>query len=389
MKTAIRNCKVFPVTSPPIDNGTVIIESGKILAVGGPELDVTELETIDLHGKCLIPGLVEPHTHFGVFETHLGWEGSDGDEVSDLLSFPHLRVLDAINPADEMFVQAMSVGVTTAHIVPSSLTVIGGQTVVVKTAPKRIIDEMLISSPAGMKMSLGENPKRENALHRRKYPATRMGIAATIRNAFVNAHNFLGREMILRDLDHEAIVELLERRIPIHMHVHRADDIMTAVRIADEFNVRLVIHHGSEAYVVADELVRRNIPVVYGPVAMWSYKSETKNLNASHARELLDAGVEVSITTDAPVIPIQHLESNCRELLQNGVGPSEVLEMLTIRAARILGIAHRLGSIEAGKDADLVVLSGEPLVPGTQVERVFIDGESCWVSDMVPHRKSS
>lgn len=378
MKTAIRNCTVFPVTSPPIHCGTVIIEGGKILAVGGSDLDSSNMEIIDLKGKCLIPGLVEAHAHFGVFETHLGWEGSDGDEISDTLSFPHLRVLDAINPADEMFIQALSVGVTSAHIVPSSLTVIGGQTVIVKTAPKMTVDKMLVCSPAGMKMALGENPKRENALHRHQYPVTRMGVAATMRKAFVEAQNYLDRGQAPRNLDHEAMIELVEGRMPIHMHVHRADDIMTAMRIADEFRAKLIIHHGAEAYLLANELAKREIPVVYGPVAMWSYKAETRNLHASHVRDLLDAGVVVSITSDAPVVPIQYLDNNIRELLRWGIKPSEVLEMLTIKAARILGIAHRVGSIEVGKDADLVILSGEPIQADSVVERVFVDGELSW-----------
>jgi imidazolonepropionase-like amidohydrolase len=171
------------------------------------------------------------------------------------------------------------------------------------------------------------------------------------------------------------MVALLERRMPMHVHAHRADDIATALRIAREFEVELVLHHGTEAYLVAEELAESGIPVVYGPIAWWPYKSETRQIHGRHVRTLRDRGVQVTLTTDAPVIPIQHLDDNFVEVREAGVSSEEILEMLTIDSARILGVADRVGSLEPGKDADLVVLEGRPMEPGTRVEKLFVGGD--------------
>ncbi len=383
MKKAIVNATVYPVTSPPIFDGVVVVEEKKVIAVGGRDILPPEAEIIEAQGRSVIPGLVEAHTHLGIFETHIGWEGSDGDEVGGHLAFPYLRALDAINPADEMFLRALSVGVTTALVVPSSLTVIGGQTVILKTAPKAAVDEMVVREPAGMKMALGENPKRENAIRQRRFPVTRMGIASTIRKTLVDAQNYREAGSRPRDLGHEAMVKVLERQMPIHIHVHRADDIVTALRIVQEFEVDLVIHHGTESYLVAEQIAAAGIPVVYGPIGWWSYKSETRNVHGKHVRELLESGILVTITTDAPVIPIQHLDDNFAEIRESGVSAQQILEMLTINSARILGIEDRVGSIEPGKDADLVILEGDPMEPGTRTELVLVEGEMFRPSEML------
>ena len=383
MKKAIVNATVYPVTSPPVPDGVVVVEGKKIIAVGSREVLPPQAEIIEAQGRSVIPGLVEAHTHLGIFETHIGWEGSDGDEVGGHLVFPYLRALDAINPADEMFLRALSVGVTTALVVPSSLTVIGGQTVILKTAPKPVVDAMVVREPAGMKMALGENPKRENAIRQRRFPATRMGIASTIRKTLVNAQNYRHAGSQPRDLGHEAMVKVLERQMPIHVHVHRADDIATALRIVQEFDVDLVIHHGTESHLVVEQIAAAGIPVVYGPIGWWSYKSETRNVHGKHVRELLDSGILVTITTDAPVIPIQHLDDNFTEIRESGVSAQQILEMLTINAARILGVDDRVGSIEPGKDADLVILDGDPMEPGTRTEVVLVEGEMFRPSEML------
>lgn len=204
----------------------------------------------------------------------MGWEGQDGDETSDTLIFPQVRAIDAANPFDGAFLDALSAGVTTALVTTSSLSLISGQTLVLKTPPKPVIDEMVIQNAAGLKMALGENPKRENALSRNRYPRTRLGLAATIREALVDAQKHVAQlayqkennaQPVARDLGLEALAGLLRTDYPIHMHLHRADDIVTAMRIAQEFNVRLVLHHSSEAYKVVDFLALHQVPVVYGP----------------------------------------------------------------------------------------------------------------------------
>ena len=383
MKQAIVNATVYPVTSEPIPDGVVVFEDGKITAVGNPTILPTDAEPTDAQGGSLIPGLVEAHTHLGIFETHIGWEGNDGDEVGGHLAFPQLRALDAINPADEMFLRALSVGVTTALVVPSSLTVIGGQTVILKTSPRPSVDEMVVREPSGMKMALGENPKRENALRLRRFPVTRMGIAATIRKALIDAENYHQAGGQPRDLGHEAMLKVLDREMPIHVHVHRADDIATALRIVREFEVDLVLHHGTESFLLTDQIRSAGIPVVYGPIGWWSYKAETRQVHGKNVRELMDAGILVTVTTDAPVIPIQHLDNNFTELREAGISSEQILELLTINSAKILRIDDRVGSIEPGKDADLVILDGDPMEPGTRTVKVVVEGETFSPSEML------
>jgi imidazolonepropionase-like amidohydrolase len=271
-------------------------------------------------------------------------------------------------------------------VTTSSLSVITGQPLVLKTPPKPVIDEMVIQNPAGLKMALGENPKRENALVHNRYPKTRLGLAATIREALVAAQNYSMRQTyekendrpIVRDLSLEALVGLLRGEYPIHMHVHRADDIATAVRIAHEFNVSLVLHHATEAYKVTEFLARHRIPVVCGPFIWWKSKTETRELDPAGVCVAMEAGLKVAITTDHPVVPIEYVMFNALAVIRAGLSPELALRALTLYPAEILGLGHRIGSLEPGKDADLVLFSNDPFAADTRVRAVYVDGQRVW-----------
>ena len=378
---------IHTVAGPPLENSLILVENGKIKAVG-KNLDVPPgIEVIDARASVITPGLIDAHSHLGIFELGMGWEGQDGDETSDTLAFPQVRAIDAINPFDGAFPAALSAGVTTAMVSTSSLSLISGQTLVLKTPPKPVIDDMVIQNPAGLKMALGENPKRENALSHNRYPKTRLGLAATIREALVAAQNY-GQELahaaknggrpVPRDLGLEALAGLLHGEYPIHMHVHRADDIVTAVRIAREFNVRLVLHHATEAYKVVDFLVHHRVPIAYGPFIFWKRKAELRDLDPAGVRAVMEAGLKVAIITDHPVVPIQFLMFNAMAVIRAGLSPELALKALTLYPAEILGLGNRLGSLEPGKDADLVIHSGDPFASDTRVEAVYVDGQRVW-----------
>lgn len=384
---AIRGGLIHTVAGTPIENGFILIENDKIKAVGKEVHLPADIEVIDVQHSVITPGLIDAHAHLGIFEEGMGWEGQDGDETSETLTFPQVRAIDAINPFDKSFRQAISAGVTAAHVPTSSLSLISGQTLVLKTPPKPVLDDMVIQNPAGIKMALGENPKRENALSRNRYPKTRLGLAATIREALVAAQNYQaevahaaakGDRPVTRNLGMEALVGLLQGKYPIHMHVHRADDIVTAVRIAREFNVKLVLHHASEAYKVAEFLARYQVPVVYGPFIYWKYKTEMRDLDPGGVRPVMEAGVKVAITTDHPCVPIEFIMSNAIAVIRAGLSPDMALRALTLNAAEILGLGDRLGSLEPGKDADLVIFSDDPFASHTRVQAVYVNGRRVW-----------
>jgi len=383
----IRAGRLYPVTGPAIDDGGIVVRDGKIAAVGPASEVLRDVEVVDFSSSVITPGFVDAHAHLGIFEEGMGWEGSDGDETSDTLLFPHLRAIDAINPLDAGFTRALSAGVTTAMVPESSLTVIGGQTLTLKTPPKPVVDDMVIQMPAGLKTALGENPKRENALSRNRYPKTRLGVAGTYREALVAAQNYMAQQeyaqktggpAVPRDLGLEALAGLLRGEYPMHMHVHRADDIVTAVRIAREFNVRLVVHHGADADKLAPYLARWGIPVVYGPFLSWRYKREMRDMHPAGVKTCVDAGVKVAITTDYPCVPIEHMIYNVTATMKEGLSAEMALRAITINPAEILGLGSRLGSLEPGKDADLAIFSGDPFGLDTRVEAVYVDGERVW-----------
>jgi imidazolonepropionase-like amidohydrolase len=374
---------VVPITAEPIDGATVLIVDGKIAAVG-VGLDIPPAaNVIDATGKWVLPGFIEAHGHVGVHEEGEGWAGSDSNELTEPVT-AHVRALDAINPADLGFRDAISGGVLAVNVNPGSGNPIGGQTAALKCWG-RTVDEMVLRAPAGMKSALGENPKRIYG-ERKQIPSTRLGTAAVIRGALVDAANYLARldaeahkseadrKPVDRDLKLEALGLVLRREIPWRQHCHRADDIATALRLAEEFGYELVIDHGTEAHLLADILAAKDIPVIIGPLFTSRSKVELRNRSLANPGKLAAAGVTIAITTDHPVVPINFLVHQAGLSVKHGLDRETALRALTINPARIVGVEDRLGSIEPGKDADLVVWSDDPLDVLSRVEHALIDG---------------
>jgi imidazolonepropionase-like amidohydrolase len=387
---AITGGHVVPVEGEPVEGGTVLIVDGKIAAVGGPELKPPPgAAVVDATGRWVLPGLIDAHTHLGAREEGEGWAGHDTNELTGPIQ-PHVRVLDAINPADEGFRDAIGGGVLTAGITPGSGNPVGGQTVAVHCWG-RTVDDMVLRSPAGMKSALGENPKRVLG-ERRVNPSSRLGTAAAIRAALVDALNYLEkgndqepaeRERLTpsRDLRHEALGYVLRREIPWRQHCHRADDIATALRLAAEFGYDLVIDHGTEGYLIADKIAAAGIPVVTGPLITARSKVELRNRTMANPGLLAAAGVTVAIATDHPVVPVHLLIVQAALAVREGLDRDTALRAVTITPARIMRIADRVGSLVPGKDADVVLWSGDPFDIMSRVEAAYIGGREIYRYD--------
>jgi imidazolonepropionase-like amidohydrolase len=384
---AIVGGRIVPISGEPLERGTVLAVAGKIAAVGA-DLEVPAgARVIDAAGSWVLPGFIEAHGHVGVHEEAEGWAGSDSNELTEPVT-AQVRALDAINPADLGFRDAVSGGVLAVNVNPGSGNPIGGQTAALKCWG-RTVDEMLLRAPAGMKSALGENPKRVYG-ERKQSPSTRLGTAAVIRGALVDAANYLARleaeqrkpederKPVDRDLKLEALGRVLRKEIPWRQHCHRADDIATALRLADEFGYELVIDHGTEAHLLADILAARNIPVIIGPLFTSRSKVELRNRSLANPGKLAAAGVTIAITTDHPVVPINFLAHQAALSVKHGLDRETALRALTINPARIVGVDGRLGTIEPGKDADLVIWSGDPLDVFSRVTLALIDGEEVY-----------
>ncbi|MCC9203861.1 amidohydrolase [Arthrobacter sp. zg-Y769] len=376
---AITNAHVVPVTGLPF-HGTVLVDGGRIRELG---LDVAVpegAEVLDAGGQWLLPGLVDAHTHLGVHEEGEGWAGNDSNEMTDPV-MAGVRALDAVNPFDTGFDDALAGGVTTANINPGSGNPIGGQAVALHTHG-RYLEEMVLRAPSGLKSALGENPKRIYS-DKKQTPSTRLGTAMVIRQAFMDAQNYLGKaDPNTRDPHLEALAMVLRREIPWRQHAHRADDIGTALRLADEFGYDLVLDHGTEAHVLADVLAERGVPVLIGPLFTTRSKVELRGRSMANPGKLAAAGVEISIITDHPVVPINFLIYQAALAVKEGLDPDEALRAVTINPARVLGLADRLGSLEPGKDADLVLWSGNPLDVMQRALKVWIGGREVYRYDL-------
>ena len=372
---AIVGGKIITMAGPVIDRGTVLIDGDKITSVVKGVIVPPGAEAVDVSGKIVMPGLIDAHSHVGIVEEIYREEGDDCNENTDPVT-PHLRAIDAINPADLGFRDALSGGITTVVTGPGSANVIGGEMVAMKTHGI-IVDEMLVRFPAGLKAALGENPKRSYGPDK-KMPATRMASAALLREALTKAQNYLKKESPERDLKMESLARVLKREAPLRVHAHRADDIMTAVRIADEFGVKLVIEHCTEGHLVATQLASKGIPVVVGPLITNRVKVEMQGLTLKTAAVLAGAGVTFAIMTDHPAVPIQYLAASAALAQKGGLSAEQALQAVTINAATVLGLEERLGSIEPGKDADIVIWDGYPLDISARVEQVFIGGQRCF-----------
>lgn len=377
---ALINGRLKTMAGPDIERGAILIKDGKIQAVGRNIAIPAEAEVLDLTGKVVTPGFIDAHCHVGILEEVYQFEGDDLNEMTDPAT-PHLRAIDAINPEDRGFADALEGGVTTVVTGPGSGNVIGGENLAIKTAGL-VVDNMVVQNPIGLKVAFGENPKRVYGSNK-KSPMTRMATAAVLRENLVKAQNYMRKlelgaadpsQMPERDLRMEPLVKVLKGELPLRAHAHRADDIMTAIRIAEEFNLRLVVEHCTEGFKIADELARRNIPAIVGPLLTNRSKVELQYRTHANAGILSKAGVQVAIMTDHPVIPINYLSLCAALAVKAGMEETEALKAVTINAAQIIGLADRIGSIEVGKDADLIIMNGEPLELKTRIEQVLIDG---------------
>lgn len=375
---AFTNAHVVPVSGEPFD-GTVLIEDGRIRALGAG-IEVPEgAEVFDAGGQWLLPGLVDAHTHLGVHEEGEGWAGNDSNEMTDPV-MAGVRALDAVNPFDTGFDDALAGGVTTANINPGSGNPIGGQAVALHTHG-RYLEEMVLRAPSGLKSALGENPKRVYS-DKKQTPSTRLGTAMVIRQAFMDAQNYMGKaDPNARDPHMEALAMVLRREIPWRQHAHRADDIGTALRLADEFGYDLVLDHGTEAHLLADVLAARGVPVLIGPLFTTRSKVELRGRSMANPGRLDAAGVEISIITDHPVVPINFLIYQAALAVKEGLDRDAALRSVTINPARVLGLADRIGSLEPGKDADLVLWSGDPLDVMQRAMNVYIGGREVYRYD--------
>lgn len=365
--------------------GDVLIEDTKIKAVG-TNIASDGAEVYDLTGLTLVPGFIDAHCHIGLFEDGMGFEGDDGNEMSST-STPDMRAIDAINPFDRCFEEARSGGVTTCVTGPGSANVLGGTFCAVKTFG-RDVEDMLLKDPVAMKSAFGENPKRVYVDRKSIY--TRMQIAATLRRTLLKAKEYARKIKLAgddesklpeKDLAMEALLPVIRRELPLKIHAHRADDILTAVRIAKEFDIRFTLDHCSEGYLIPDQIKEAvsdlGAGVIVGPLLCDRSKIELRNLSFEAPRKLYENGIPFAIMTDSPVIPEQYLSIEAGLAVREGLPEYEALKAITINAARITGLDDRIGSITKGKDADIAVFDGSPLQTLSHCVMTFINGKLC------------
>jgi imidazolonepropionase-like amidohydrolase len=388
MAKAIVGGYVVPIVGEPIDGGTVLIEDGKIVAVGtDADVDVPEeAELIDASGSWVLPGFIDAHAHLGVHEEGEGWSGNDTNEMTDP-NGARFRAIDGIDPYEVGFDDALGGGITSVVIKPGSGNPIGGQTIGVKTWGRSAFD-LVFAESVSVKSALGENPKRVYG-DKNQTPSTRLGVAAIIREAFINARNYAAQRGHARaedkpfdvDLTKETLAKVLDGELFWDQHVHRADDIVTAIRLADEFGYKLVINHGTEGHLIADVLAERGIPVILGPLFTSRSKVELRNRTLRSAGILSRAGVKIAITTDHPVIPINFLVYQAALAVKDGLDPETALRALTVNPATILNLDDKVGSLQRGLDADIAIWSGDPLDVMNRATRVFVRGEDVYHFD--------
>lgn len=377
---AIVNAYLVPVAGDPVEGGTVLIEEGRITAVGRDIVIPGGIDVVDASGKWVLPGFIEAHGHVGIDEEANGPAGDDTNEMT-APNTAAVRAIDAINIDDEGFRDALAGGITSVVVKPGSGNPIGGQTVAIKTWGGRTIDEQVISDSVSVKSALGENPKRVYGA-KDKTPSTRLGVALIIRQAFVEAQDYIvtrdaAREAgtpFARDLAKEALARVLEGELAWDQHTHRHDDIATAIRLADEFGYRLVINHGTEGHKLADVLAERDIPVIFGPLFTSRSKVELRDRAIRNLATLAAAGVRVAITTDHPVVPINFLVHQASLAVKEGLPRDIALQALTVNPASFMRLDDRVGALKPGLDGDVVVWSGDPLDVNSRAERVFIEG---------------
>lgn len=364
----LKNGNVMTMAGPAFV-GDVAIENGKIVAVG-QSLSYSDAEVRDVTGMTVMPGIVDPHCHIGMWEDAMGFEGADGNECTNPIT-PELRAIDAINPYDRCFEEAAAGGVTTCVTGPGSANVIGGQFVAIKTYGDSV-EDMVLCFPVAVKAAFGENPKRVYN-GKNQTPSTRMATAALMRKALIEAQEYNEKlekgkadpeKMPERNLGKEILARVIRRELPMKIHAHRADDILTAIRICREFKLRYTFDHCTEGYLITDKLKEALSEdcegIIVGPLLTDRSKIELKNLSFKAPKVLEQACIEYAMMTDHPVTPEQYLPICTAIAVREGASEEGALKAITINAAKITGIADRVGSIEVGKDADIAVFSGHP-----------------------------
>ncbi len=382
MTKAIVNAKIYTITNGVIEEGSILIKDGKIENVG-KDIDVPKgYEVIDAKGMIVTPGIIDAHAHVEIWEEGIGWEGMDVNESTDPVT-AGVRALDGINPDGMGMKDAVSGGITTIWDAPGSANVIGGYGVTLKTSGKTV-DDMIMLSPSGLKAAFGENPKGAYGQRQSKMPMTRMAVAAILREQLIKGQEYLEEiekangdieKMPKKDLDLEAIGKVLKKEIPLKTHCHRHDDIMTVIRIAQEFDIDVSIEHATQSHLIVEELAKHKVPLIVGPTVSTRSKPELSEMSFKTAGICAKAGIPVSIMTDHPIIPVHHLHLAAAMCVKHGMEERHALEAITINPARTCGVADRVGSIEVGKDADLAIWTKHPFDVFTKVKHTIIDGE--------------
>ena len=375
----IKNGLVFDAVHEMPEKKDILIEEGKIVKIG-QELEASaDCEIVDAEGLHVYPGFIDAHSHVGTMGSGIGFEGDDVNEMTDILT-PQLRIIDGIQPMDIVFEEAREGGVTTVCTGPGSANVVGGTFIAMKTVGKRV-DDMVINDRIAMKCAFGENPKR---CYRDKNNYSRMSTAAKLREILFKTQEYdakikaAGDDVTKRppfDFKLEAMLPVIRREIPLKAHAHRADDMFTALRIAKEFNVRITLEHVTEGSLIVDELAKENVMLAVGPTLSHRTKFELKNLSFKTPGDLANAGCHVSIITDAPVIPQQYLRLCAGLAVKEGMKEFDALKAITIHPAEHAGIEDRVGSLEVGKDADIVLMDGSVFESMSNVVATYIDGK--------------
>lgn len=365
--------------------GKILIEGGKITDIGDLKEIPEGTEMIDAKGLDIYPGFVDAHSHIGLDGYGIGYEGQDYNEMGDIVS-PQLRGLDGVKAMDEAFPKALRAGVTSVCTGPGSANVLGGTFVALKTYGKRV-ENMIIKPEVAMKCAFGENPKR---CYRDKGDSCRMSTAGILRNMLFKAKDYMerkeaaGEDVFKRpayDMKMEALIPVLKKQIPLKAHAHMSDDIFTALRIAKEFDINITLEHVTEGHLIVEELAKEHVPMAVGPSLTNASKYELRNKSFKTPGVLSEAGCQVSIITDAPVIP-QHYLPLCAGLaVKSGMDPFKALQAITINAAKHAGISDRVGSLEKGKDADLIIVQGNPMEISSCIHYVYINGEAVVTPD--------
>jgi imidazolonepropionase-like amidohydrolase len=370
----IKNGTILTMVGEPIKNGQVLVNEGKIIKVGN-DISVSEnCETLDACGGFVMPGIIDAHCHIGMWEDGLGFEGDDGNEITDPAT-PQLRAIDAINPMDRSFVEAYENGVTCVCTGPGSANVIGGQFATIKTKGNRI-DNMIVQQTASMKVAFGENPKRcYNA--KKQAPSTRMATASILREYLLKTKNYMENKEKNSSFDMklESLVPVIKGELNVKAHAHRTDDIFTAIRIAKEFGLKMTLEHCTEGHLIAEELAKEGFSAIVGPSFGTRGKVELKEKTYETAAALHNAGVKIAIMTDHPVIPVHHLPLCAALAVRAGLDEEAALKAITINPAEILGISDKVGSLQADKDADIVVFDKHPFDIQAKTTYVLINGE--------------